>query len=191
MPAPVDHDEKRAAIARIAADLIAERGLEAATIRQVAASAGYSTTVVTHYFANKRAMLLAAYRHVAQSTQQRLDALPASSTADPLSQLEILLPIDEPGRRAWRVYLQYWPMADHDGALADEQRWWSSNALARIRAALCQAVPTIEHPGAKARLALSALLGIAIQATFDPDGWPPERQREAWQAQCRLLLGAR
>jgi TetR/AcrR family transcriptional repressor of bet genes len=191
VPAAVDHDEKRHAIARIAADLIAERGLEAATIRQVAARAGFSTTVVTHYFANKRAMLLAAYRLVAESTQQRFDAFPVNSTSDPLSRLETLLPIEELGRRAWRVYLQYWPMADHDGELADEQRWWSSNALMLIRTALCQAFPAIEHPDAKAKLALSVLLGIAIQATFDPDGWPPQRQRETWHGQCRLLLAAR
>lgn len=191
MPAAVNHDEKRHAIARIAADLIAERGLEAATIRQVAARVGYSTTVVTHYFANKRAMLLAAYRHMAESTQQRFDAFPVHGNYDPLSRLEILLPIDELGRRAWRVYLQYWPMADHDAELAEEQRWWSSNALTLIRTALCQTSPAIEDPDAKAGLALSALLGIALQATFDPDGWPPQRQSEIWHSQCRLLLAAR
>ena len=188
MPAAVDHDEKREAIARIAADLIAEHGLDAATIRQVAAAAGYSTTVVTHYFASKRAMLLAAYRHAAESTQQRFDTLAADGSADPLARLEILLPIDEEGRRAWRVYLQYWPLADHDEELAAEQRWWAANGLSLIRTALLQLCPAIEDIDDKAAIALSALLGIAIQASFDPRGWPASRQCAMWQAHCQQLI---
>lgn len=189
MPRPVNHDEKRSAIARIAADLIAERGLEAATIRQVAAHAGYSTTVVTHYFTNKRAMLLAAYRHSAQSTQQRFDGLSGQHASDPLSRLEILLPIDEQGRRAWRVYFQFWPMADHDPELAEEQRWWSANALSLARGCLYEAYPAIDDIDRKATMALSALQGIAMQALFDPANWPANRQREMWQEQAQLLLG--
>lgn len=188
MPAAVDHDEKREAIAGIAADLIAERGLKAATIRQVAAAAGYSTTVVTHYFASKRAMLLAAYRHAAERTQRRFDALAAECRADPLARLELLLPIDEEGRRAWRIYLQYWPLADHDEELGAEQRWWSANGTALIRTALLQARPDIDDADGKATIALSVLLGIAIQATLDRGAWPAQRQRAMWQAQCRLLL---
>ena len=188
MPAAVDHDEKREAIARIAANLIAVRGLDAATIRQVAAAAGYSTTVVTHYFANKRDMLVAAYRHAAESTQRRFDALAADCGADPLSRLELLLPVDDDGRRAWRIYLQFWPLADHDEKLGAEQRWWSANGTALIRTALLQMHPEIEDADGNATIALSALLGIAVQATLDPAAWPAERQRATWQAHCRLLL---
>lgn len=188
MPAAVDHDEMREAIARIAADLIATHGLDAATIRQVAAKAGYSTTVVTHYFSNKRAMLLAAYRHAAESSQRRFDALAANCSSDPLSRLEILLPIDEEGRRAWRVYLQFWPLADHDEELRAEQRWWSDNGTALIRNALLQASPEINDADCKATIALSVLLGVAIQATFDTDSWPAKRQSAIWQAHCRLLF---
>lgn len=190
MPAPVDHDQKRKAIACIAADLIAERGLNAATIRQIAASAGYSTTVVTHYFANKRAMLLAAYRLMAEQTQQRFDALVSEKASDPLGRLEILFPLDAEGRRAWRVYFQYWPMADHDEELAGEQRWWSANALSLARASLREAYPAIADIDRKAIMALGALQGIAMQALFDPENWPASKQREIWQAQGQLLFGA-
>lgn len=189
MPAPVDHDEKRREIAAIAADLIAERGLEAATIRQIAARAGFSTTVVTHYFANKRALLRAAYRHAAESTQQRFDALAVSELSDPLARLEILLPIDEDGRRAWRVYFQFWPMADHDPELAEEQRWWSANAVGLAREALKIAYPHVDDIDRRATMAVSALQGIAIQSLFDPDNWPAERQREFWRANARLIMG--
>lgn len=189
MPAPVDHDEKRRQIAAIAADLIAERGLEAATIRQIAARAGFSTTVVTHYFANKRALLLAAYRHAAESTEQRFDALGANGVTDPLSRLEILLPIDEEGRRAWRIYFQFWPMADHDPELAEEQRWWSAHAVGLAREVLTLAYPHADNIDQRATMAVSALQGIAIQSLFDPDNWPGERQRAFWRANARLIMG--
>jgi TetR/AcrR family transcriptional regulator, transcriptional repressor of bet genes len=189
MPAPVDHDAKRQEIARIAADLIAERGLEAATIRQIAASAGFSTTVVTHYFANKRAMLLAAYRHVAERTQKRFDAMAADYASDPLARLEILLPMDDEGRNAWRLYFQFWPMADHDEEMAGEQRWWSENALSLARAMLREASPTLADVEGKAIMALSALHGIAMQALFDPEGWPPVRQGEAWRRHAQIIVG--
>ena len=53
MPAVVNHEERRQQIARIAADLISSVGLDAMTMREIAAAAGFSTTIVTHYFANK------------------------------------------------------------------------------------------------------------------------------------------
>ncbi|MDR6511950.1 AcrR family transcriptional regulator [Novosphingobium capsulatum] len=187
MPAPVDHAAKRKAIARISAELIAERGLQAATIRQVAARAGFSTTVVTHYFANKRALLLAAYRYVAERTQQRFDAMAADDESEPLSRLEILLPLDAEGRNAWRLYFQFWPMADHDEELAEEQRWWSDNARSLARAMLELARPDLVDIDRKATLALSALHGIAMQALFDPDNWPASRQQEVWRTQAQLL----
>ncbi|MEL0210442.1 MAG: TetR family transcriptional regulator C-terminal domain-containing protein [Novosphingobium sp.] len=106
----------------------------------------------------------------------------------PLSRLESLLPLDEDGRRSWRIYLQYWPLADHDEELAIEQRWWSANGTTLIRAALLQICPAIDDADGKAAIALSVLLGIAIQATFDPANWPAARQSAMWQAQCKLLL---
>ncbi|WP_299310320.1 TetR/AcrR family transcriptional regulator [uncultured Croceicoccus sp.] len=187
MPANVDHDAKRAEIARISADLISEHGLQAATIRKVAACAGFSTTVVTHYFANKRAMLLAAYRYVAERSQERFDAMAADYISDPLLRLETLLPIDEEGRNAWRLYFQFWPMADHDEELASEQRWWSENALSLARQMLESACPDKGDLDRKAILALSALHGIAMQALFDPQNWPAHKQREIWRAQAHIL----
>lgn len=188
MPAPVDHDSKRAQIASIAADLIAARGLEAATIREVAARAGYSTTAVTHYFANKRAMLLAAYQHMAQAAGRRFDETATSLPHDPLARLETLLPVDEDSRRAWQVYFQFWPMANHDAALAAEQKWWNRNAIALAAQTLREAYPDVSDVDQKAPLALSALQGIALQALFDPEEWPPERQRAMWRAHAALLL---
>lgn len=189
MPAPVDHDEKRRDLARIAATLIAERGLQAATIREVAARVGFSTTVVTHYFSTKREMLFAAYRHTAEQAQERFNATARSLPGDPLARLESLLPVDEESRQAWRLYFQFWPMADHDAEMADAQRWWNRHAVTLAARALQEAYPEIGALDEKAALVLSGLHGIAVQALFDPDEWPAERQRRMLRTQTRLLLG--
>jgi hypothetical protein len=44
----LDHDKRRRDIAWITIDLIAREGLEAATIRRIAAEAGCNTTAITH-----------------------------------------------------------------------------------------------------------------------------------------------
>jgi Uncharacterized protein conserved in bacteria len=77
MPAVIDHDARRNTLAEIAADLLATGGVESATVRAVAAAAGFSTKAVTHYFPDKRALMLLTYRHAALTSQARTDCLAA------------------------------------------------------------------------------------------------------------------
>ncbi|MET0910334.1 MAG: TetR family transcriptional regulator, partial [Ilumatobacteraceae bacterium] len=50
MPKVVDIQERRAELAAAAAQLIARAGVGAATMREVAAEAGWTTVALTHYF---------------------------------------------------------------------------------------------------------------------------------------------
>ena len=47
MPITVDHEQRRREVAEVAAELIAHRGLERVTVREIAAATGFSTTVVS------------------------------------------------------------------------------------------------------------------------------------------------
>ncbi|MDT7578857.1 MAG: hypothetical protein QOK35_117, partial [Pseudonocardiales bacterium] len=80
MPRTVDVVERRARVAAAARAVIARDGLDATSVRRVAAEAGSSTTVVTHYFADKQALLVAAvedaYRAVALRMAAHLDGGP-------------------------------------------------------------------------------------------------------------------
>ena len=58
MPKIVNSDVRRLELADVAARLIARGGLGATTMRDVAAEAGFTTGSVTHYFADKRELLL-------------------------------------------------------------------------------------------------------------------------------------
>ena len=80
MPRVVDHEARRAEVAAVAADLIARRGLDGVSVRDVAAAGGYSTTVVTHYFASKRELLLQAYRSAGTATEERLARVDGATT---------------------------------------------------------------------------------------------------------------
>ena len=62
MPKIVDVEQRRAELADAAARLIARSGIEAATMREVAAEAGLTTGALTHYFADKHELLLTTFQ---------------------------------------------------------------------------------------------------------------------------------
>lgn len=60
MPKIVDHEARCRDICAAAARVIAQGGLEAATIRDIAAASGYSKGVVGHYFDGKAELISGA-----------------------------------------------------------------------------------------------------------------------------------
>ena len=181
MPARTDHDQRRQQVALIAADLVAAGGISAATHRRIAEAAGCSTTVVSHYFAGKRDLVTATYREVGNRVTGRLDE--ARGSPDRLAAvLEALLPLDEDRARDWRLLFTFLGLAATDAELTAEQRARAARARAEIEAALADDLQAGRiQPGADvpalARQLLSLVLGMGMQALFDPVEWPPERMR--------------
>lgn len=66
MPRQVDHGQRREEIAEAVCSLVSARGLEAVSLRDVAAEAGISMGRVQHYFRTKDEMLLFALEYVGQ-----------------------------------------------------------------------------------------------------------------------------
>ncbi|MEV6817144.1 TetR family transcriptional regulator C-terminal domain-containing protein [Nocardiopsis dassonvillei] len=64
MPRQVDHGQRRREIAEAVCSLVSARGLEAVSLRDVAAEAGISMGRVQHYFRTKDEMLLFALEYV-------------------------------------------------------------------------------------------------------------------------------
>lgn len=197
MPARGDHEQRRRQVARIAADLVAAGGLAAATHRRIAEAAGCSTTVVSHYFTDKRDLVTATYREVGDRVAARLEA--ARSSEDVLvAILEALLPLDEDRTRDWRLLFTFLGLAATDAELAAEQRDRAAAARAQIEAALADdqqagRIPPDADVPASARSLLSFVLGMGMQALFDPAEWPVERMRTALAdavAQIRTRGGA-
>lgn len=180
MPAYVDHDKRRQELAEAAAELISQGGVEAATVRAVAKAAGYSTKAVSHYFADKRALMLLTYRHAAERSRLITEASQPAGGADTACFMHALLPINEAVRRNWRVWFAFWGLAVADPDLAAEQRIRVRDVEDRIAATLacdpCYATLTEQERRYRASRLFSTVLGIALQAVFDPEGWPEARQ---------------
>lgn len=103
MPKRVDPVQRRRSIAEAVFRVTADRGVEAVSLRDVAAEAGVSLGMVQHYFRTKDEMLLFALDHmrarVAGRLQEHLAHLPNATPRDVIrAVLTQLLPMGEDAR---------------------------------------------------------------------------------------------
>ncbi|MEM9607588.1 MAG: TetR/AcrR family transcriptional regulator [Actinomycetota bacterium] len=181
MPRVVDGDRRRAELTDAAARVIARSGPEAATMREVAREAGWTTGVLTHYFADKRALLLATYR-ASLADRQAANAEPAANPIDEVRRsLMVALPLDEDRRRHWLVTLACCTVAASDPELGTAQR--DAYRLYRDHVAGAVAAAGLGgDPVAVAERLITIVDGVAVQALFDPESWPPDRQLDTVEA---------
>lgn len=138
MPKVVDHQARREEISGIVAGLIAGGGLEAATIREIARSSGYSKGVVEHYFDDKAALISGALDWVNRRYEERLASATGGLTGLPAlrKMVEATLPLTGQVRDEWKVRLVFWGMAAIDPALRRQQAKRLDQAIARYEAHL-------------------------------------------------------
>jgi AcrR family transcriptional regulator len=90
-------------------DVIAERGLEAATMRTVAAAAGVSLAQVQYYFRSKDELVASAFRHVSERFDEKLATVDLSGPPREVLReaLQLWLPLDDERARDARVWLAF------------------------------------------------------------------------------------
>lgn len=81
MPIAVDVEHRLREIAEATLDIVAARGADAVTIREVASRVGGSTTLVTNYLPTRAALLLNAIEHAFGDWRRELDEV-IDSTPD-------------------------------------------------------------------------------------------------------------
>lgn len=180
MSLPVDRDQRRSEVSEAAFEIVADAGLDGLTVRAVARALGCSTAVVSHYFANKRDLLIAVYRHATDATFAHW--LRAEEAGGDLAAcLASALPLDGPRQRLWRVNFAFWSVAARDPDLAAIQTDLLHHAEANIaRLLLRDGVDRAPGDAGNTRLArqiLALLMGIATQGSFGHDDMPIQ-----WQA---------
>ena len=192
MPRTVDHELRRRDVTAVAAELVADQGRSALTVRNVASAAGYSTTVVSHYFDNVTDLLHEVYEFAAGRARRRIDAVLDRDPSDIEGLIGAVLPLDRDRQQDWRIWFAFWSEAIAVPAFAADQRARARTTTTRIRTCLkelqeAQRLPaTIDLTRAADRL--SALIpGIAADATFDPTHWTPRRQRQVIRDELRSL----
>lgn len=186
MPKLVDADQRRGELADAAARVIAREGIDGASLRGVAAEAGWTTGTLVHYFASKRELLAFTLEtSLAQRRTKHGDR--TSATADQIlrSMLFNALPTTASSRLHWIVTLAFAAQASADPELATIQR----DAYLSFRSSvvtLLRDIPDIHHHGSddadlerEAERLIALVDGIALQALFDPILWTNERQVHA------------
>lgn len=114
MPKKVDHTTRRATIAHAAWQVATQGGIEAVTMRHVAAAAGMSLGQVQHYFTTKDELLAHAYDLLVDQITTRADSHPnPPDTEEPdprdtvRAALTELLPLDDQRRTEAHFLLMF------------------------------------------------------------------------------------
>jgi AcrR family transcriptional regulator len=169
MPRVVDHEERRAQVAAAVWRVVSAEGLEAVTVRRVAAETGMSTSVVSHYFAGKDDLLRLAFRLALDRGRARAEAQVRAGSGLARALLVTGLPLDAERRTEARVWFSFLGLALTRPDLAAEQRGayraWRGALAATLRA---EGLPEALDADAEAAGLIALVDGLAVQAAFEP-----------------------
>ncbi|MFH8370996.1 TetR/AcrR family transcriptional regulator [Streptomyces sp. NPDC018031] len=119
---PDTRSHRRQRIAEAVWRIAAERGLDAASMRNIAAEAQVSLRMVQYHFDSKHSLLVDALRLLHEENERRARARIRYDMTDPPELLRALLdeflPIDEQRAFALRVFAAYYARSLTDQALA-------------------------------------------------------------------------
>ena len=187
--ATLDHDERRRRIAEVVVDVIAREGLDAATVRRIAAAVGCSTTVVTHYFADKHDLLYSAYHIMSGIAAERFEKIYRRDPTDLVGYLISMCALDDVDLAYWRTFIAIWDRSLRDPVFADEVHSWIDEALGRIQTFVRALNPQCTDTARVARRVFALIYGISVQLVFDPKSWSIEAVRQALTTEVELLTG--
>ncbi|MFC4125489.1 TetR/AcrR family transcriptional regulator [Nocardia rhizosphaerae] len=160
MPKRVDHSARRTAISDAVMRLLARDGLEAISLRHVAAEAGVSAGQVQHYFPTKDAMMEFAVGAIASRIEARIAA--AGPDPDLPTVLSALLPTDAESTADSRTLIGYLAFASVRPRVAETI---AANGLA-FRDHIATMLPKSPDPTAAADTLLALLDGLALHVTL-------------------------
>lgn len=178
MPKHVDHELRREELAAAVWRLVMREGIEAASVRRVAAEAGCSTGSLRHYFATHSDLLAFAMELVVDRVTQRLGALGSAGDRRATAEraLQQVLPIDAERLVEMQVWLAFTTRALVDPDLRELRdrahaglRDLSRSALELIGAAATEREAERLH---------ALIDGLALHAVLAPEVTTPKRQVE-------------
>jgi AcrR family transcriptional regulator len=194
VPKVVDPKEKRAEFVAASWNVIASEGLRAATLRRVASEAGCTTGSLTHYFPDRRSLLIDSLRSAHYQAGARMLKATKHVSTD-FERLEAILlealPLDASRMREWRVWLAFWAEAMNDPELAKENErryaeWRSmlSDVVSPLVADSRDADREVDH-----LIALIDGLGLQLARNVEDGTGLETRRRACVDTLGRALLG--
>ncbi|MBI1179700.1 MAG: TetR family transcriptional regulator [Alphaproteobacteria bacterium] len=191
MPIVVDHEERRHYIARVVERVIAKQGMDAVTIRNVAREAGFRSTLISHYFKDKKEMLTFTLDSIRTRASIRVDQ-EFLENHDLATCIDTLLATNEDGLSDWQAWFGFWEKATFDPDLAAVRLAVveaTHNTLRRLlengiaRGELPQEVDVEFH----ARRLQIVLNGLAAHVVMKPSAWPAETQRALVKVEVEFI----
>ncbi len=126
MPRKIDHEERRRQLAEALWRVVTASGLEAVSLRHVAAEAGVSMGMVQHYFSDKEEMVLFALRSMTEQVSRRMEAALAALPDSPMARVRAVLvetlPLDDERRLEAQVGATFLARAPVDPRIAEYLR---------------------------------------------------------------------
>jgi AcrR family transcriptional regulator len=194
MPRLVDHSERRRVILNAACRLIGARGIDSTNMRDLAREAGYTNGALSHYFPGKDSILRAAFEHVFDATNRRVERSVGGRRG--LSALRRLcrevMPQTEESLLEARIAVSLWQRALNDVELAEvnarQLAIWRTELLEYLRQAREDDEIGDIDDVVTANLLITTMVGLQVTGVLDPESATPALQ-DAMIAQ--ILDGAR
>ncbi|WP_394617759.1 TetR/AcrR family transcriptional regulator [Lentzea sp. JNUCC 0626] len=169
MPKRVDHEEKRRDLAEALFRIASTRGLQAVTLRAVAAEAGVSMFQIQYYFPTKEEMLRHAWQRITELGAERAGQgiAEAARTGDERAVIRAcvlgVLPTDERTRMLCAVQIAYFAVDVTRGGQAPDQQAMLPHLVNLIASQLEQARQRGRiSPGPDLRLEADALAIMTV-----------------------------
>jgi len=180
MPRYVNPEERKAAIISAMVDALAEGGFPTFTLRSLAKRMGGSSTLITHYFPNRDALIGALLESVlVDADNKREELLQIDDPHERLhAVLEFFLPADAESLALERVRVALVAHRDAEPALRDFFDKLEPGMRGLMRAALEEIVEPKELDG-MVDVLRAWTSGIALSAVEHPEIWTAERQTAA------------
>jgi AcrR family transcriptional regulator len=165
-------------------DQIAERGIAATRVADVASAMGVSTGLIHYHFDTKEALLAAAFPRAMQHDLDDLSKIVTrKSTAAARLKAVVKLYYPAGGAPGWRLWIDGWAAALRDNGLADVMRdidtVWRSAVHDLIVEGNAAGEFDCADPKASAARITALLDGLAVQSVVRGAG-PTPTERKRW-----------
>lgn len=186
MPKVVDHEQRRRELAEAVLRVVERDGAAGASVRSVAAEAGWSTGALRYYFASQRELRDFVATVVNERVERRIRArVEADRSGVSLLELaagllEELIPLDEARREEFLLWLAVTEWSRQEPLAGAEQLWAGQRqltvqvvfALAGFEGEPVNVDPRVETWAEYLHVFVD---GLATQAMFVPARMPPDR----------------
>jgi AcrR family transcriptional regulator len=190
VPKIVDPDARRAELARAVWAVARRDGIEHASVRTVAAEAGYSAGSLRHYFPNHSELLAFALQVVVDRIRSRLAGLDRDREPRRAARqvLHELLPLDDERRAENEVWLAFTARALVDPSLREIQAE-VDDALRRTWTDVAEAL-AVDDPQLEGERLHALVDGLCVHAALHGDRLPADRIRAVVDHHLDSLMGS-